>query len=164
MYNYELKPNARKVYKPSDTDWLEVEGSIGFNFTEDYKSFIESYGAYPLADFIWILSPYEENEFLNLQKKNEVAIKAFTMMKNEIDDLNQYKLFSDYEGLYLFGLTENGDELYWYISNGTIATGIYVFESRSYKLEKFNCTFKDFIIGLTNRSIDVSFFPADLEY
>ena len=46
--------------------WEEIEKKIGIIFPEDYNRFIDFHGEGGINEFLWILSPFSENENLIL--------------------------------------------------------------------------------------------------
>lgn len=56
--------------KPFNTEgvhgWKEIEDTIGTKFPSDYKQFISLYGTGGIDDFLWILTPFVNDENVNL--------------------------------------------------------------------------------------------------
>ena len=93
--------------------WEEIEKKIGIIFPEDYKRFIDFHGEGGINEFLWILSPFSENENLNSIEKFNVMKDAYISMQSEFPDQFSFDFYNGKIGLFLWGITDNGDELFW---------------------------------------------------
>ena len=48
--------------------WHDFEKNIGIIFPKDYKELIGTYGTGGIGDFIWFLTPFEEDDNINFFK------------------------------------------------------------------------------------------------
>ena len=69
--NYELLNvlNLKNIVRKSVNNWKEIEQIMNFVFPNDYKDFIDSFGCGCINDFLWILSPFVDNDNLNIVNK-----------------------------------------------------------------------------------------------
>ena len=86
---------------------------IGIIFPEDYKRFIDFHGEGGINEFLWILSPFSENENLNSIEKFNVIKDAYISMQSEFPEQFSFDFYNGKTGLFLWGITDNGDELFW---------------------------------------------------
>jgi hypothetical protein len=47
----------------------------------DYKDFIDAYGPGYVSEFIWVLSPFIDNEYYNLVRQAELQLGALRELK-----------------------------------------------------------------------------------
>lgn len=62
---------------------------------------------------MWILSPFSENENLNSIEKFNVMKDAYISMQSEFPEQFSFDFYNGKIGLFLWGITDNGDELFW---------------------------------------------------
>lgn len=82
-------------------------------FPEDYKRFIDFHGEGGINEFLWILSPFSENENLNSIEKFNVMKDAYISMQSEFPEQFSFDFYNGKTGLFPWGITDNGDELFW---------------------------------------------------
>lgn len=139
--------------------WEKIEKKVGFIFPEDYKKFIDLYGEGGVNEFLWILSPFSENENLNLINCAAEIRDAYIYMKNENPDDFSLDFYDGNSGIFPWGVTDNGDELYWNICEEK--TEIVVYASRYEEMEVFEMTMVEFIYKLLTEEVECSIFPDD---
>ena len=61
--------------------WEDVEKKLEITFPMDYKMFIDFYGEGSINEFLWVLSPFSENENLNSIEKYKVMKDAYSSIK-----------------------------------------------------------------------------------
>lgn len=139
--------------------WEEVEEKNSIIFPKDYKTFIDLYGVGGFNEFLWILSPFCDNENLNSIEKFKLTQEAYNCMKNEFPEQFLYKFYNGKEGLFPWGITENGDELFWNYKKDTIE--IVIFEARYISCVRYSMGTEEFLCKLLNKEIVCSIFPDD---
>ncbi len=140
-------------------NWEMIEKEKNIIFPDDYKWFLEYYGGGSINDFLWIFSPVCSNPNLN-------SLDQFTNMKKSYDYMINGK-FIDYEyvfydnciGLFPWGITDNGDELYWNFLNDRIE--IVIIGSGYADVLSYQMNMTDFLSGLLTRKIECNLFPDD---
>lgn len=139
--------------------WKKVENEIGICFPEDYKMFIDSYGSGEINEFLWILSPFSKNENLNCINRFKVMKESYYSMKEEFPEYFLLNFFDGKNGLFPWGITENGDELFWNFIDDNIE--IIVYASRYSLHEKYLMTMQEFLCKLLRKEVVCSIFPDD---
>lgn len=142
-----------------DYNWNKIENGNNIDFPEDYKWFLKNYGAGSINGFLWILSPNCKNLNLN-------SFEQYKKMKDSYDFMVQSK-FIEYEysfynngiGLFPWGITDNGDELFWNYMRGE--TEIVVFSSRYADIFTCKLNMTDFLEALLSKRIECNLFPDD---
>lgn len=75
-------------------------------------------------------------------------------------DLLQKKFYNDKKGLFPWGITENGDELFWnFIGDDSIE--IVVYESRYASVMRYAMSMEEFLCKLLRQEIVCPIFPDD---
>lgn len=146
-------------HKNEPHDWGCIESEIGFIFPDDYKTLIDNYGGGGINEFLWILSPFTKCKNLNMIEKYNEMKAAFCQMKTEFPEMLPFDFYDGKQGLFPWGITDNGDELYWHLCGTEV--GIVVFESRYSSYQTFNIDVTDFLYGLLTKQIICSAFPLD---
>ena len=139
--------------------WGELEDKIGIAFPEDYKMFIDSYGEGAINDFLWILSPFSANVNLNSVEKFKVMMEAYDSMKKEFPEDFLFEFYNGKSGLFPWGITDNGDELFWNFKDDTIE--IIVYASRYTEYIIYAMGMEEFLCKLLNKDVICSIFPDD---
>lgn len=139
--------------------WVEIENKIGFLFPEDYKMFVDFYGEGAINEFLWILSPFSQNENLNLIEKLKIIQESYNSMKNEFPKDYLYNFYDGQKGLFPWGITDNGDELFWNIKEDGVE--IIVYASRYSECVKYSMMMEEFLCKLLQKDIVCPIFPDD---
>src|SRR5579872_4898090 len=93
--------------------WGSVEEQLKMRLPQDYKQFIEVFGTRKIGDFIGILNPFSENEFVNLIKSSKGFLEADEVLRKKHPKDYVYDFYPEQGGPFPFGVTDNGDVLYW---------------------------------------------------
>ena len=139
--------------------WEEVENKLEIVFPEDYKMFIDFYGEGGINEFLWILSPFSENENLNSIKKFKEMKNAYINMQNEFPEEFLYNFYNGKMGLFPWGITDNGDELFWNFKGETLELVIY--ESRYMSNISYAMGMEEFLYKLLKKEVICPIFPDD---
>ena len=131
--------------------WEDVEKKIGITFPVDYKMFIDSHGEGAINDFLWILSPFSENENINSIEQFKVMKDAYNSMKSEFPEDFSFHFYNGKTGLFPWGGTDNGDELYWNYKEDAIE--LVVYESRYISNMSYKMSMEEFLCQLLKREI-----------
>lgn len=145
--------------KNKKNPWEEVEKELEIIFPEDYKMFIDSYGEGGINEFLWILSPFSENPNLNSIKKFKLMKEAYLSMKSEFSNQFTFNFYSEKNGLFPWGITDNGDELFWNFKGNVLE--VVVLESRYARNMSFIMGMEEFLCKLLKKEIECSIFPDD---
>lgn len=139
--------------------WKDIENQMRFKFPPDYKTFIDSYGEGGVNEFLWSLSPFSKCDNLNLLVNFKEMRDAYIYMKKQFPEDFSLEFYNGRIGLFPWGVTDNGDELYWNVKEDTVE--LVVYESRYSKEERYLMDMTEFLFGLLDRSITCSIFPDD---
>lgn len=139
--------------------WEKVENKLGIVFPGDYKRFIDSYGVGSINDFLWILSPFCENENLNSIEKFKVMKEAYISMQCEFSERFSFCFYDGKTGLFPWGITDNGDELFWNFKEDNLE--IVVYESRYASNMSYIMGMEEFLCKLIKKEIVCPIFPDD---
>lgn len=142
--------------------WSEMEQKLGFVFPQDYKNFIDAYGEGAINEFLWILSPFSENVYLNSIERFKVMEESFNSLKKDFPrdySVNLYDLYDGKNGLFPWGITDNGDELFWNCEDEKME--IIVFASRYSESMNYPMTMEQFLSKILEKEIICSIFPDD---
>ena len=87
-------------------------------------------------------------------------------MKNAYENMydnnlvnSDYSFYKNGTGLFPWGITDNGDELFWNYLNGE--TEIIVFASRYTDVISYKMNMIDFLVGVLTKKIECDIFPDD---
>lgn len=148
-----------EIINTDEDMWSDIQKMLCIEFPDDYKEFINIYGFGSINKFLWVLSPFSENENLSYLKKFNDMKFAYQYMQKEFPLKYFMKYFDHENGLLPWGITDNGDELYWYIDNGK--RSIVVMEARYAEIYKYDMELTEFIYKLLNKEIQCNAFPDD---
>lgn len=99
----------------SSGDWEEVEGSLGLRFPADYREFISTYGS-GTTGFLWVASPFSPERINGIP----TAMAALLERQRELRESGMidhpYAIYPEPGGLFPWGGTDNGDDLFWVTS------------------------------------------------
>ncbi|WP_081651639.1 SMI1/KNR4 family protein [Cupriavidus sp. WS] len=148
------------VELPVNDDWSALEARLGIVFPQDYKQFIQEYGSGRIANFLWILNPFSKNSNINLENQLQIQRRVLADLSLYGESI-PYGVFPVPGGVLPFGITDNGDMLYWLTLNKPEGWKIVVNESRSPEWEVFDLGFAEFLLQLIERRITCSAFPTN---
>ena len=115
------------------------------------------------SDITGMVEMFRNSKFKTL---NLNSFEQYKVMKNSYEIMINNKLmeydYSFYDngiGLFPWGITDNGDELYWNYMNGIAE--VVIFASRY--ADVFSCKLNmiDFLTGLLTKKIECDIFPDD---
>lgn len=145
--------------KSNDYNWKSVEDMFNIQFPIDYKLFINNYGEGGINEFLWIMSPFSECENLNTVNKFNEMKYAYEVMKKELPEMCEFEFWDNGKGLFPWGITDNGDELFWNYTEHSIE--IVIFSSRYADKQVYNSGVVEFLTELIGKKIKCSIFPDD---
>lgn len=152
-----LIPTNEKYYNKNDWDKIQEKWEI--KFPDDYKEIISLYGTGAINDFLWIFSPFSENKYLNLTNQYTEIKDSYEVMINGFPEKNWLNFYNGETGIFPWGSTDNGDELFWNYKRDNIS--IVVYESRYIKMNEYNIGMSEFLVKLLNKELYCDIFPDD---
>ena len=111
-----LPPPKQPTLLP--VDWAGVEGRLGVSLPDDYKAFIGTYGLGDIDGYLSVLHPATRNRHLNLERKGASALAALRECRAEPMPMElPYSVFPEPGGLLPWGITGNGDDCFWRVTD-----------------------------------------------
>lgn len=153
----------KQVYNTgSQQEWKEFEEETGIILPDDYKEFIGLYGSGGIAEFLWFLPPFADDEEECFEAKKDCMLEAYEESRDSSPDYFKFNIYPEKNGLLPFGYTDNGDELYWQTAPSFDDWSIVVYESASPDYQQFNMSFSEFLYNLITRQIECDVFDDDM--
>ncbi|MEQ4618504.1 MAG: SMI1/KNR4 family protein [Corticimicrobacter sp.] len=144
-----LMPPPRHPSESGNSEtWPSIDGDL--SFPDDYVAFIRSYGTGRIADFIAIFNPFTANEDINFFKQKTLILGDLESLNQEDPDYFKYPLYPEENGLLPIGLTDNGDYLFWTVSNTRDSNtwGTAIIAARSPDVEYFDQNLTTLLFGI----------------
>ena len=132
---------------------------FNIRFPIDYKLFINNYGEGGINEFLWILSLFSKYENLNTVKKFYEMKEAYEIMKKELPEICEFEFWDDGKGIFPWGVTDNGDELFWNYTENSV--DIVIFSSWYADKQIYSCGIVEFLIKKKKKWKKCSIFPDD---
>jgi len=154
-----ILPTPKREY--GEIDWCELESYLKTSLPQEYKQFVSTYGPGGIDGFIWFYGPFENHSNINFREQVNSGLAVYKEMKQKFPDLYQFDLFPKVGGLLPFGITDNGDTLYWLTNGEPDNWSIVVHDVRSPEYEIYDIKFTSFLILLLNKDIECKIFPDD---
>ena len=146
----------RQIYNNGNNQkWDEYQKMYNYEFPSDYKEFINTYGTGGISNFLWVLTPFESNDEINIFKRAKTMCASLNYMKSLFPDKYKYSIFPEEDGLLPWGYTDNGDELY--CKDGSVI----VFGSRYSDFYQYQMGIMEFLYKLFMKEVICSAFPDD---
>ncbi|MEL0618662.1 SMI1/KNR4 family protein [Cobetia marina] len=145
----------------NDISTVKLDYVNDVDFPTDFRLFIESYGSGRLFDFLVVFNPGSSDENLNFYKQLQYIDEDFIYLKQDAPDLYEFTISISSGGVVPFGVTDNGDYIFWLINDigcpdeWTIA----ILPCREQELEYLNLSFSDFIYMISDNRLSPKSFP-----
>jgi hypothetical protein len=156
-----LTPPVNPVETLSETDWGSVEVKLGFSLPQDYKEFVSIYGSGSIDGFLWVLNPICKNPNLNLFDEAKSRLDAQRRFSKEFGVTTPYPLNPESDGLFPWGITDNGDVLYWICQGSASAWKVVISDSRSSRWQMVDAGFGELLNGVLLKDLTIACFPPD---
>ncbi|MBI1372114.1 MAG: hypothetical protein GC159_05055 [Phycisphaera sp.] len=143
-------------------DWIAVENELGIGLPRDYKQIIEAYGVGNFGEFLWLFAPSVSNPHVNLQAQVKQQLDVMRAVTADGYESVPYPIDSHTSGLLAFGMTDNGDALFWNTAAGEQpeAWPIVVAGSRS-GWSEYSTPLGTWLHDVLSGTIRVELFPDD---
>ncbi len=142
-------------------EWHNVEQKLGTALPSDYKNYIDSFGVGKINNFILILTPFIENKYVNLISRGQMDLDAYAESRNQFPKNFTEKIYPEIDGLLPFGVTDNGDTLYWRTVGHPDVWPVTIYEARGPKHFDFSGNMVEFLIQLLQKGMETGVFPDD---
>ena len=138
-------------------EWGEFESSLGFSLPGDYKWLIDTYGPGKFDNFLHVLQPYSESEY--------VQLGHWLVRGREI--LHQLSRREEHpypvDELLPVAITDNGDTIYWVSRPLDVPDSwtITANEARGVRWPDFGGGIVNFLVEVLSGRLRFEIFPAD---
>jgi hypothetical protein len=134
--------------------WVNVEQVLGIVLPLDYMDFINTFGSGQVGGFIAVLNPFSHDDTLSLVSEGFSRLDALRFLKARHGESEcPYPLYPEEGGLLPWGITDNGDVLFWQTLGDPDEWSIVVNEGRRPIFEEFACSVTTFLVRVLNREI-----------
>jgi len=142
--------------------WPAIEQSIGISLPTDYKKFINKFGSVDIGKIFIIYNPFSSNKYLNLVQRIDEGLYALRYLKKKYGDSEcPYALFPESDGLLPWGISDNGDGLYWLTKGHPDNWIIVLNEARDPEYEEHNVSLTGFLTSLISGKANSNILPFD---
>ena len=156
-----LTPPVNPSKAGNSMGWSELEAVLGVSLPQDYKDYISTYGTGGIDNFIWILTPFDQDENVNFLARTEEMREAYLESKQQFPEYYKHSFFPEAGGILPWGYTDNGDELYWKTNEDEGMWTIIVYESRSSDYHEYPMSMTEFLYEIVSRNLVCDAFPED---
>ncbi|MFS0901780.1 SMI1/KNR4 family protein [Priestia aryabhattai] len=147
-----------------ETQWTTIFSLLGTDLPSDYIKFIKTYGTGSIDNFLWILTPFVNDEYVNFFLRKKEMSSAYSQSKLKFPQYyKHYKhhVYPETGGILPWGYTENGDELYWLTEGSTDEWKVVVYESRSPENYIYSLSMTDFLYQIITKKLVCDAFLDD---
>jgi hypothetical protein len=161
-----LNSQLRRLVEPpagpvaATGDWTKVIERLAC-LPSDYMAMVSSYGAGCFDDFVWLFSPFSDNQNLNLFEQVNRTRGITESLAHEFADESVPRHFPEPGGLLPFAVTDNGDYLCWTTEGEPDNWTVVVWPARSPDLERTRLTASQFFVSVLGRTVTMRSFPTD---
>ncbi len=141
-----------------------VEARLALALSDDYKRLICAYGTGSWMDFLWVLTPFASNPHLNLSEQAGRQIDAERAIRAGWPADVPFALYPEPGELFPWGLTDNGDRLYWLTAGDPGGWPTVVYESRGPRYDRHQLGCCEFLRRWAAGELRVAAFPDDFAY
>ncbi len=155
-----LPLRAEPRVKSTAKDWENLSTSL-LPYPKEYREFIDHYGAGCIDGFLWIFHPTISNTNLNLEHQYTKQLDIISSIVLEDTSTNNIQNLQRTYGLYPFGITDNGDVLFWIRQGDTKDWKIAILEARGTVVEIIDLSLLSFLSNLISGKLKCRAFPND---
>lgn len=145
-----MPPTQSPSKTGSKDEWKQVENVLGV-LPDEYKEFISIYGTGGIDNFIWILTPFVQDENFNLVERGKVIREAYLESKQNFPQDFKHDVYPTVGGLLPWAVTDNGDEIYWRTGNNLNEWSIVIYGSRSFEYVEYNKSVIEFLYEILTK-------------
>ena len=156
-----VSPPDQPVEVPDDATWMLVERELGVALPRDFKDCLRIYGTGSFGGFLWVFNPASANPHLHLKTQIQRSLDGLRTLKAEDPEELPYALFPEPEGLLPWGITDNGDGLYWHTAGEPEQWTVVVNAGRDPECEEFPLGATGFLAAILRQSIKSDVLPSD---
>jgi len=152
-----LPPPTHPIETPK-TPWPEIDH---IPFPTFYQEIIKTYGSGEIGGFITLFNPFSKNKNLNFFKQCAGILEDLQELKQSAPEYYAFTFYPAQGGLIPFGVTANGDYLFWLYDKecASDAWKIGILASRDAVIEEIGMHFEAFLLSLLRGEIVCASFP-----
>lgn len=148
IFSQLIQPPSKPIENDNLGEWDKVETALKIELPKDYKDYINIFGTGCIANLIWVFNPFSKNPHLNLQIQIKEQLEAIAVLQEQFNENCPYKIYPEKGGLLPWGLTDNGDVMFWLTDGEPDFWKTVIHESRGSKYEKHEDTMTSFLSNL----------------
>lgn len=152
-----LRPPKSPREVPTDGDWARCQ-DLFQSPPPDYRRFLQVYGTGIIDGFLYILNPASANRYLNLVRHGEEVLAAFREMRSNFPTSFDMPLFPEADGYLPYGVTDNGDTLFWVTRGPAVAWATAVMGAREPEVFFFRAALWSFLQHSSAGSLNARYF------
>jgi len=156
-----IPPPEHPVETGSSAEWSKIEQELNLSLPSDYKSYIARYGSGCIGGLLWPLNPFAANPNINLMQQFKGTLDALRSLRDRFGEELPYQLYPERGGLFPWGLTDNGDSLYWLTEGGPEGWPVVVNAGREPRYERYNLPMTEFLACLVEGTFRSEIVPSD---
>jgi hypothetical protein len=165
----ELEPPPKLPVAPgAPSDWSRVEAEIGIGLPQDFKDYVEAYGAGQWADFFGVMNPFYKWKHPDAQQSwsqwmNMRMGSLAEFRREHPKETAPFQAYPAKDGLLAFGYDDNGGTLCWQTTGDPKSWAIVCLdEGFSKDFDRFDLPLTAFIAGLLTEEIFPKTFAPDI--
>lgn len=156
-----LTPPVIPLNTGDEEQWKHFFGVLGTELPTDYIKFIQTYGTGGVDNFLWILTPFLDDENVNFLRRQKEMAEAYIQSKTSFPEYFKHDVFPEVGGLLPWAYTDNGDELYWLTDGKPDEWKVVVYESRSSEYRTYSLNMTEFLFQILSKELVCDIFPED---
>lgn len=155
------------VYYGNDSDWQVIEKILEMKLPVDFKKLINLYGTGCFLSFLYPLSPFAPFA-TSLNLLSGATKQLLAAYRSGLEEFPQYMpvypAYPQESGMFPWGITVNGDTLFWLRQGKPEKWPTVVCDSKFTKehCDRFDMTATEFLYRLCSGEIEPDAFPDDL--
>lgn len=115
-----------------------------------------------LGDFLYVLCPRCDNEYLSLEVKYKKVRSGFEALRNQPGAFPPGSVaWPEANGLIPWAITDNGDTCFWRVVGTPAHWPVVVIDGRAPESETFAMTASEFVYGVLSGALRCRIFPQD---
>lgn len=159
-----VSPPAQAADAGSAEQWDQCERQLGLTLPSDYRQLVQTYGTGRWMNFLWVLSPFASNTYINLLDQATRQLDAERTIRAQFPDEMPFPLYPEPEGLFPWAATDNGDRLYWHTRGEPDLWPTIVYESRGPEFDRHLLPCTEFLTRWISGKLMVRVFPSSFDF
>jgi hypothetical protein len=132
-------------HRAASVDWSRVHSRIGVDLPSDYRAFIDRFGVGSIADFLWIFGPEAPVPTLDFLESSRELAETYKALRASHAAAYPYAVFPEPGGLLAWGISDNGDELWWETTGAADNWPVVVTQTRGNYHERYDMPLTTFV-------------------